>query len=282
MDQWTKTTLAELRKMFERFDSVTLLKPFLVNSVGALPEPEPVHAALADVCARLYLTGEEGAGPPVDPRTGPGKLFDRVTEQLGMQGKLLRSAENAPALCVHAGEVATIAVRTDLLSAPPSELAYIFSYGLMLARPACAALSCAAEGDRAVLVQALAALATEHEITQDDPVFSALVGRLEKALTPEELKAWREHLADLPKIQRAVMQHFAAIDAAALRVAVVAAGDVRAATRAMARLSPDNKRPPGVGKVEDFEHFFASMPASGVLLSFAASDDFGRLLAASA
>ncbi len=67
-------------------------------------------------------------------------------------------------------------------------------------------------------------------------------------------------------------------DLAAMRAGLLAAGDVRSAMRAVARLSPDNKRPPGLARLEDFEAIFASTPIIVQLLYFAASEAFGAAL----
>jgi hypothetical protein len=75
---------------------------------------------------------------------------------------------------------------------------------------------------------------------------------------------------------------FADIEQAALQVAAVAAGDSRTTLRAIARLIPDGRRPPGVARLEEFESYFQSVPVLGRLFAFFASEDFGRVLAASA
>jgi len=62
----------------------------------------------------------------------------------------------------------------------------------------------------------------------------------------------------------------------------VAAGDSRTAMRAIARLNPDTRRPPGVARLEEFNSYFQSVPMMGQLFAFFASEDFARVLSASA
>ncbi|MBI5531174.1 MAG: hypothetical protein HY898_00560 [Deltaproteobacteria bacterium] len=281
VDAWTKQTMAELRKQFERFDSITLLKTFVIEAAGLLPEPDPFTAALSDLCSRMYTLPDESGLPAVDGRTGPGKVFERLQEGLGVAGKLLRSPENAPTLTIHQGEVPTIAIRTDQLSAPPGELAWLCTYGLMLSRKECVSLAMVPESDRRLLVQALIAASADGEQLTEDQEVAALAAKVFEKLSPDELKAWKAHLADPSKAEADTAAAFTAVERAAARVALVAAGDLRTASRAVARLTPDNRRPPGVGKLDDFESFFASIPAIGWLFEFAVSADFGRLLKAS-
>ncbi len=280
VEVWTKNVLSELRKQYERFDSITLLKPFVPASVGALPEPTPLTAALSDLCARLTLTSDDGTLPTVDPRTGPGKLFERVVENLGFPAKLLRSGDAAPALIVLAGEIPTFAIRTDVLSAPPGELAYLYTAGMMLARKECVALASAPVEMRHLLIPAVAAASMNGESQNEDAEIAALASRILEVLSADDLKAWRAYLNDVSRTAAAAAVLFDAVDRAAARVALLAAGDLRTSTRAMARFTQDNKRPPGVARLDEFEHFFSSMPVAP-LFEFALSDQFGKLLAAS-
>ena len=278
VDAWTKATLGELRKEFERFDALNLLNSLTPVSLGALPEPGPFEAALGDVAARVFLASDDGSGSMVDGRTGPGKIFERVAEQLVMQAKLLRGQEGGPALSVLAGEVPAVVVRSDLLTAPPGELAYIYAVGMMLARPECRALACVAEDDRARIIDAIA-VALDENATSDDARVTSLATILSDMLPAEQQAAWKVQLTDLAAARAKAAKAFAEVELAAMRVGLLAAGDARSAVRAIARMSPDNKRPPGVARLEDFEAFFASIPLIAQVLSFAASDTFGVALA---
>jgi tetratricopeptide (TPR) repeat protein len=280
VDTWTKQALAELRKQFERFDTITLLRPFIIDAAGALPEPDPFGAALLDVCARLYAPTDEAGMVAVDARTGPGKLFERLQEALGVEGKLLRSPETAPTLVVVAGSVPTIAIRTDQLSAPPGELGWLCTYGLMLARSNALPLAVVPEAERRLIIPALATASSDGDAESAE--VAQLANRLCEKLSADELKAWAAHLTDRAKAENDAAEAFSAMERAAARVAMVAAGDLRTASRAVARLTPDNRRPPGVGKLDDFEAFFASIPAIRWLFEFCVTEDFGRLIKASA
>jgi tetratricopeptide (TPR) repeat protein len=282
VDAWTKGTLAELRREYERFDSLTLLHPYLTTSLGSLPEPQPLQAALADLCARLFLRSDEGSSAVVDGRTGPGKVFERVAEQLGLTARLVRSPDGTAAASVLAGETLTVVVRTDLLAASPGELAYIYARGIMLARPECIALASVPEEDRPRIIRALCAAVDEAASPVDDPAVAALASAFAGKLSQEEVLAWRSQLADVAGAEALAASAFADIEQAALQVAAVAAGDSRTALRAIARLIPDGRRPPGVARLEEFESYFQSVPALGRLFAFFASEDFGRVLAASA
>jgi Tfp pilus assembly protein PilF len=281
VDAWTKQALAELRKQFERFDSITLLKPFVIDAAGVLREPDPFSIALNDLCGRLYPLPDDAALPAVDGRTGPGKVFERLLEGFAVPGRLLRSSENSPTLTIVQGDVPSIAIRTDQLSAPPGELAWLCTYGLMLSRKECVCLAVVPEDDRRHLIAAIASASIDGEIQSDDPDVVALAARISDALTAEELKTWQSHLADRAKAEADAAAAFIEVERSAARVAMVAAGDLRTASRAVARLTVDNRRPPGVGKLDDFEAFFASIPAIGWLFEFAVGRDFERLLKAS-
>ncbi|MCU0690456.1 MAG: hypothetical protein MUF54_03560, partial [Polyangiaceae bacterium] len=277
VDPWTKSALPDLRREFERFDSVTLLHPRLLDSLARLPDPDPFHAALSDLCARIFLVTEQDAGAVVDGRTGPGKLFDRVLEQLRQPAKLMRAPDSAEPAGVLSGSVPTVAIRTDLLAAAPGELAFICVRYILLARPACIALASVPAPDRKRIVPALAgALGVDQP--SDDPRTRALADTFASMLSADELQTWRELLTDLPATQKKALALFDAVDVAATRVAVVAAGDARTAVRALARISPDSRRPPGVARPEDFEQFFDSLPMIAAVLSFITSEDFAAAL----
>lgn len=281
IDPWTKNTLGELRREYERFDSLKLLLPYLVDTLAVLPEPDPFEAALSDLCARVFLRTDEGGGSVVDGRTGPGKVFERVVEQLGIEGKLIRSPDGSPPCSVLSGDSLTVVVRTDLLAASPGELAYIYARGLMLARPVCAALASVPEEDRPRIVGALHAAVDSDAPPLEDPETAALSSAFAGKLSREELEAWKEQLQDLAAAEAKAAALFEAVEESAMRVAAVAAGDSRTAVRALARLTPDGKRPPGVARLEEFESYFQSVPIIRKLFAFIASEDFARVLAAS-
>ncbi|MFW5741361.1 MAG: tetratricopeptide repeat protein, partial [Myxococcota bacterium] len=277
IDPWTKSTLGELRREFERFDSLKLLHPYLIDTLGALPEPNPLQAALGDLCARVFLRTDEGAGSVVDGRTGPGRVFERVAEQLALEAKLIRSPDGSAPSGILSGDVLTVVVRTDLLAASPGELAYIYARSLMLARPACVALASVPEEDRPRLVRALHAAVDEASGPLDDPATAALSSAFAGKLSREELDVWKAHLDPIDAAEAKVAEAFAQVEESAMRMAAVAAGDSRTAIRAVARLTPDGKRPPGVARPEEFEAYFQSVPILSRLFAFIASDDFGRI-----
>ncbi len=282
VDPWTKSAVAELRKQFEKFDAVAGLKPFVVSAAGPLPEPTPFSSALLDLCARMWPAPSDDGLTGVDPRTGPGKVFERIQEGLGIQARLLRSADNAPPLAIHAGEVPTIAIRTDQLSAPAPELAWVATYGIMIARAECAALAPVPEGDRDLIVPALLAACEGNDAQGEDSPAAALGARIAEILSPEELAAWKNLLTDPAAAEIEAREAFSAAERAACRVALIAAGDLRTSARALARLAADSRRPPGVGKLDEFEAFFTTLPMIGWLFEYAVDEDFGRMLSASA
>lgn len=281
VDTWTKNTLGELRREFERFDSLRLLHPFLLTSLGALAEPQPFQAALSDLCARVFLRSDEGAGLVVDGRTGPGKVFERVAEQLNLPAKLIRTPEGTPPMDVLSGEVPTVAVRTDLMAASPGELAYIYARGILLARPECVALASVPEDDRPRLIAAIRAAVDDTVDPPDDPATAALSSAFAGKLTHDEIEVWKGHLEDVVAMEAQTAAAFEEIEEAALRVATVAAGDARTAVRALARMATDGRRPPGVARLDEFESFFQGMAAIGRVFAFIATEDFGRILSAS-
>jgi tetratricopeptide (TPR) repeat protein len=282
VDPWTKGTLAELRREFERFDSLTLIHPYVASTLGALQSPEPLQAALADLCARVFLRSDDAPGALVDARTGPGKVFERVAEQLGLTARLVRSPDGTPPAGVLAGEIPTVVIRTDLLAASPGELAFIFARGLMLARPECLALASVPENDRTLLLGALQTATNESAPPVDDPTVAALASAFSGKLSQEESMTWQRHLSDPDAASRLITTVFEDMELAAMRVAAVAAGDSRTAMRAIARLNPDTRRPPGVARLEEFNSYFQSVPMMGQLFAFFASEDFARVLSASA
>ncbi len=279
VDAWTKAALTELKKPYERFDSLSLLNASVTASLSALPTPDAFQSALSDLCSRVFLQAEDASYASIDSRTGPGKVFERVAECLGLHGRVLRAQDSSQALGVLAPSSGiSICVRSDVLSAPANELAYLFTYGLLVGRPECAALAAVPEEDRGRLVPALMIASHEAGGQDEDPAVAALATRLSCAMHENELRSWQESLMDLPTRVLQVQSLFTCIDGAAMRGALIAGGDLRTATRAIARTAPDNKRPPGVARLEDFEAFFASLPAIPPLLAFATSEDFGRIL----
>ena len=282
IDAWTKSTLAELRKQYERFDSLNLLQPFLIGAFATTAEPEPFGEALGELCGRVFLRSDEGAGMVVDGRTGPGKVFERVVEQLGVEGALVRSPDGTPPASVLSGAVPTVVVRTDLLAASPGELAYIYARGLMLARPECVALASVPEDDRHRLIPAIAAAVNEADALVDDPATAALSSAFAGKMSVDDLAAWKEHLEDRDKATAKAALLFEELESSAMRVGLIAAGDARTAIRAIARLTPEATRPPGVARLEDFEVFYTSIPILAPLFAFVASEDFGRVIGASA
>ncbi|MCL2825539.1 MAG: hypothetical protein FWD57_16225, partial [Polyangiaceae bacterium] len=282
VDVWIKSTLADLRREFERFDSLTLLHPYLVTSLGAIPAFNPLQVQLSNLCARVFVRTDEVNGTPVDGRTGPGKVFERVTEQLNMPGKLMRATDGGEGTTVLAGEVPTVVVRSDLLTASPGELTYIFVRGLMLARPECLALASVPLEARPRLIQAINAATDESAALVDDPAVASLAATFAYKLDRDEMLDWRRHLDDLSAAETLAASAFQTIEEAAMRVAAVAAGDARTALRAVARLSPDGRRPPSVAKLEEFEIYYSSVPQIARLFAFFASEDFGRVIRASA
>ena len=259
-----------------------MLKPFVVSAAGALPEPTELSTALIELCARMWPAPSDDGLAVVDARTGPGKVFERIQEGLGIQARLLRSPEHAASLVVHAGDVPTIAIRTDQLSAPAPELAWLATFGLMLARTECSPLASVPEEERKLIVPALVAACAGLESQDEDSPTTALAARFAELLSPEELAAWKPRIADQTAAANEAAELFNAMERAACRVALIAAGDLRTAARALARLSSDNRRPPGVGKLDEFEAFFTSLPMVGWLFEYAVDGDFGRLLKASA
>jgi hypothetical protein len=147
----------------------------------------------------------------------------------------------------------------------------------MMARTESRALSCVPERDRLRVLEAVLVARDENAAAEDERTL-VLASKVSGVLSAAELAAWQPHLADMATAQEKVARVFEENDLAAMRVGLLAAGDVRSAMRAVARLSPDNKRPPGVARLEDFEAFFASMPIIAQLLSFAASEMFGAAL----
>jgi hypothetical protein len=228
----------------------------------------------------VFLYGDDGTAPVVDNRTGPGKILERILESLQIEAKIVRGPDVGPAISVLDGPTTTVCVRSDLLSAPPGELAYLFTYGLLIGRKRCLALATVPEADRPRLLTAIAAAVTDDQ-TVEDQAIATLAARIARELRPEELSAWRTELADIASRKAELTRVFGAIEQAASRVALVAAGDLRTASRAVARIAADPKRPPGVARLEDFEVFFASIPALGPLFRFASSDEFGAIIGAS-
>ena len=149
-----------------------------------------------------------------------------------------------------------------------------------MARKPCLALASVPEQDRGKLLPAIAA-AVADGATIEDQAIADLASRIGRELRPEELSSWRAELSDMESRKAETARLFASIEQAASRVALVAAGDLRTASRAVARIAHDPKRPPGVARLEDFEVFFASLPTLGSLFRFASSDEFGAIISAS-
>lgn len=281
VDQWTKNTLSTLRREYERFDGLTLIQESMVQVIGALEPPDDMAEAITDLCTKVLVLDTVPGAMAVDSRTGPGKLFTRTTQLLGIEGVLLRSPDGAPPLSVLRGEqddTPTIAVRTDLLSAPTGELAYVFTFGMLLSRPECLPIASIPSTLLPFFAAAVQAAVRDSIETLDDPSVQHFASNVAKTLTDDELILWETYLQDPARVQRCVDQLYEQANRAAMRVASVAAGDSRTASRAICRLMPDNRRPPGVGNLEMFDAFFDSLPNAGALFGWFASEAFGDIL----
>ena len=101
-----------------------------------------------------------------------------------------------------------------------------------------------------------------------------LAHRITAAVDADKLGAWKSRLVGV-KSERVVD----GIVDTARRIGLIAAADLRFVARLLTRLDESLPKMQTVGKIEDLDEFIGGALPVRALISFAASDAFGRALA---
>ncbi len=279
-----KTLVLELRKEFEKAETVSRLTTQTHELVRPVDVPERVYEMLAtiDALGPIGPAALDGVTlGKLDGRTAVGKTFLSLAERLGIDGAaLFRAQELHAPFVVLDGDAAHVVLRADLVQLmAPGETNYLFTLALENAR----------QGTRMI-----ASLNAEERPW----LWSAIADVLGIAPAPEAAARLRERVAAIiPEAQRAELrERLASVDAALLgappfsarvaqaaldtarRVALVAAADLRFPAKVLTRLDDTLPKLPSAGRIDDLEEFLAGAAPVRGLVAFAASSQFARAL----
>ncbi len=277
-----KTLVLDLRKEFEKAETVGRLTPTTHEQVRSSDVPAALFAILEDI-------GAMGAVGPttldgmtlgkLDARTAVGKTFLALGERLGhANAALFRAQELTVPFVVLDGDTPQVVLRADLVQLmAPGETNFLFTMALEHAR----------SGARGVL--SLPA--------SEQPWFlAALLDVLGIAPAPAEAADLKSRIAAvIPANRRADLAarlnpddrgRLTARDAGARlasglietarRVALVAAADLRFAAKVLTRLDDTLPKMPTAGRMDDLDDFLTNAAPIRQLVAFAASSQFAR------
>lgn len=286
-DAALRATLQELRKEFEKLDDLSLLGP----DTHARVRPASVDPTLYEIVAELDeavalgATDAEGIAAKnvarVDARQNAGKVWAAVAERLGLGSVVLARATAASSpMIVLDVEPGQVVLRTDVLQfLPGPETNFHYVHLVELSRPGTRVVASLSPADRPRLVPALLAATG---IADEPPEVAALAARIRDGAPAERLSAWG---ARLGRLERGLLEdpdlgarYADGVLETARRVGLVAAGDVRAIARVLARIDESAPKLPAVGQPADLEGFLGASAAVRGLLGFAASRAFAAVV----
>ena len=238
-DSALKSLVLDLRKEFEKADTLPLLSPELHRRLLPAGIAPPLYDVLAELDALLPLgpTSIEaiasGRGTRVDAKTGLGKTFAAIAERLGLPDAVLSRVEDLSVPCrVLDEERPHVVARADLFTAlAPGEVHAILALMLEQARPGARMLASLPNAEaRRVLTALFAAIGRE---VGEGAEIAALEERITAAAGRERLDCWAAQLSAVDNLTDCVPE---ALAEAARRVGLVAAGEVRSAAKLVTRL----------------------------------------------
>ncbi len=283
-DPALKSLVLDLRKQFEKADTLPLLSPDLHRRLLPADVAPPLYDVLAELDALVPFgpTSVEavasGRGTRLDGKTALGKTFAAIAERLGLGDAVMSRVEDLPVPCrVLDEERPHVVARADVFALlAPGEIHTLIAIMLEQARPG-ARLVASLPGAEARRVVAALFAATGREV-DGGPEIAALKERIVTAAGPERLDRWAAQLSAVDNLTDRVPEGLAE---AARRVGLVAAGEVRFAAKLVTRLDEAQPKIPSTGTAEELEQFFTASAAARRLLAFAISPGFGALMARS-
>jgi len=286
-DPQLKSMVLELRKEFEKAENLAALSP----NTHRLVRPKELSDEMMDLLVELDglvqlapTTPEQlgaGGAAKLDGRTATGKTFLAIAERLGLEGASLARVQELPVpFVILDGETPQIVARGDLFQLlSPAETNALFATMLEAARPGARVLA-ALGSSGALLIPALAGASYAVDPAQLSAEERVLVEEIRLHVDAGVLERWKATLAvtTLEEARALGTKLVHAIWDGARRVGLVAAADLRFASKLLTRLDESLPKLPTAGKVEDLDEFFASAAPARGLVAFASSPRFGRAL----
>jgi tetratricopeptide (TPR) repeat protein len=280
-----KSLVLELRKEFEKSETVTRLSA----RTHELVRPTELPPRLLEVLADVDALGPIGPAAldgitlgKLDGRTAVGKTFLALADRLGLDdAALFRAQELQAPFVVLDADTPQVVLRADLVQLmAPGETNYLFTLALEHARAGTRMFAALPQAERALLLPALLQVLGLEPAAPEGA--APLVARI-AAVIPEDRRG--ELASRLAALDRGVLTSpgYGARVAEALidtarRVALVAAADMRFPAKVLTRLDESLPKLPSAGKIDDLEEFLAGASPVRALVSFAASSQFARAL----
>ena len=279
-----KSIVLELRKEFEKAETVARLSPRTHLLVRALDVPTAIFdlLAAADALGPIGPASLEGVTlGKLDARTAVGKTFLALADRLGIENAGLFRAQELPTpFQLLDSDTPQVVLRADLVQLmAPGETNYLFTLALEHARLGARIVTALPAAERPHLV---AALLDVLGLATAPPEALALRDRVAQAIPPERRAELAAKVADLDRALLTSAQLSARVAEVvvetARRVALVAAADLRFPAKVLTRLDDTLPKLPSAGKLDDLEDFLAGAAPLRALFSFAASSQFARAL----
>lgn len=207
----------------------------------------------------------------LDARTAVGKTWVQVAEKLGIEGAvLLRAGELDGNFRLLDTDSLQAIVKSEFMQLmPASEIQFLFAMMVELGRP----------GVR--LTRALQPMELEEvmAVLLDPTRQSPIADAVRAALGAEALQESAAALGQLGFDASGLATAYAdSVYDAALRVALVAVPDLRAAARVITRIEDHLPKLQTSGSLEELDEFLDQVPPLGRLVGFAVSSEFSALL----
>ena len=179
-------------------------------------------------------------------------------------------------IAVLAAAPAQVLIRADLVqSLSSSDLAFVMAMGLDMAMPGRRLLLGSSEEDRNNLLPAVCTAL--NLVSRVSPLSEKITAATDEATR----LAWAGRLVGVLIYEQSSLtqRHYEALLSTSRRVGAVVAGDLRLASRAIARLYESEAiKPQGLTKSAELDEHLAEAPVLRAILSFACSPGFGKLL----
>ncbi len=281
-----KTQLRGLRKQYDKADLPVLSEDDYVQVVRhrwALPALTEVLASANELLGPLGMTEQESANAKaaykLSPNAGLGKTCHLVSEALGLPGrKTFRADGIAQNWMVINGEESEVLYLTEFLRQfVRAESSFLFGFTLEWTRPGHVVMASCDQPTREAL---LGGILQVTELVGDQGGAAAdMAARLAEAADVDTLHEWAESLEHLRNADPAqvLAKYLEGIQATARRVGLLMAGDLLAGMRAWGRLTGQYDNPQAK-ELQELDDLISANPELADLLSFASSEEFGRIL----